>query len=164
MIKTTCTAGLLALALSSPAQARDIAIAEDKTLVLGCLEALDNGTTWPQCVSLMFQPCNDATPGSAPHAACLEGVREEWAGVMRVLQDEVLEAVSPQSKTEVIDLLGLWTAYVVQKCTEVAAAKPTGTESARLGCEVSELAGLSGEFAACLEGRSTADYCKFSEE
>ncbi len=156
----------LALAVAATpaaAQDQDIEIAEDKLLVLACLENLENTTTWSQCVNLMFQPCIDETPGSETHAACLGEERAEWAGTVETLQNVVIEAVAPQSKAEVVDLMGLWTTYVVQKCNDVATSKPTGAESARLGCEVSELAGLSAEFAACLEGRSTADYCTLKE-
>lgn len=146
------------------ATAQDIDIAEDKLLVLACLENLEGSTTWSQCVNLMFEPCAEQTPGTESHAACLGEERAEWTGTVEVLQDVVLEAVAPQSKAEVVDLMGLWTTYVAQKCNEVASSKPAGAESARLGCEVSELAGLSAEFAACLEGRSTADYCTLKED
>lgn len=151
------------LALATPAQAQDSVIAEDKVLVLACLEAMGDTTSWPQCVQLMFKPCETEEIASEAHATCLGGVRTEWADTVKALQTEVFEAVTPKGKTEVIELMGQWTNYVVQKCTEVAANKETGAESARVGCEVSELAGLSGEFAACLEGRSTAEYCEIKE-
>ncbi len=150
---------LTGLTTATQAAAQDGPIAQDKVLVLACLEQMEQTTTWPQCVELMFQPCVAEEVGSEAHQACLGGVRTEWATAVQSLQNEVLDAVTAQGKTEVIDLMGSWTNFVVQKCEDVAAARPTNSESARLGCEISELAGLSGEFAACLEGRSTAQYC-----
>lgn len=153
---------VLAMA-ATPVAAAETPIAQDKVLVLACLEAMEAGTTWPQCVELMFQPCVSHEVGTLAHTTCLSGVREEWSGTVQTLQDEVIEAVTTGGTSELLDLMGQWTGYVVQKCQDVAEAKTTGAESARLGCEISELAGLSGEFAACLEGRSSAGYCELKE-
>jgi hypothetical protein len=153
----------LIFALAAAPAFAQTTIAEDKVLVLACLENLEQGTTWPQCVELMFQPCVSREVGTEAHTACLGGVREEWSGTVKILQDEVMDAVTTGGTSELVDLLGQWTGYVVQKCQQVAVSKPDGEESARLGCEISELAGLSGEFAACLEGRSSAGYCEFKE-
>ncbi|RLJ60336.1 hypothetical protein BCF46_0534 [Litoreibacter meonggei] len=153
---------LIAALAATPAMAQDT-IAQDKVLVLACLETMEAGTTWPQCVELMFQPCVSHEVGTDAHATCLGGVREEWSGTVKTLQDEVIDAVTTSGSSQLLDLLGQWTSYVVQKCQEVAASKQEGAESARLGCEISEFAGLSGEFAACLEGRSKAGYCEFRE-
>ncbi|WP_281856247.1 hypothetical protein [Litoreibacter halocynthiae] len=153
---------LIAALTTTPAMAQDT-IAQDKVLVLACLETMEAGTTWPQCVELMFQPCVSHEVGTAAHATCLGGVREEWSGTVKTLQDEVIEAVTSEGSSELLDLMGQWTGYVVQKCQDVAVSKPDGAESARLGCEISELAGLSGEFAACLEGRSSAGYCEIKQ-
>lgn len=163
MIKTTLTSGLLALALTGTVQARDIVIDEEKILVLGCLEQMEQTTSWPQCVQLMFKACEGEEVGSDAHATCLSGIRKEWVATVDILQENLMEAVTPKAKIDVLDLMGLWGNYVDQKCTQVAASKPAGAESARLGCEVSEIAGLAGEFAACLEGRSTAEYCVIEE-
>jgi len=163
MLKSTLAAALAALTLSTPAQASEPLIADDKLLVLGCLEQIDQGTTWGQCVNLMFEPCAAETPGTDGHVACLNGVRGEWSETVRNLQAKVLEVVTIGGQSQIVDLMDLWSKFVVQKCNEVALAKSTGAESARLGCEVSEFAGLADEFAACLEGRSTADYCTLKE-
>ena len=163
MFKQLLTAATASLVLTTGAQARDIEIAEDKVLVMGCLEQLEQTTTWGQCVQLMFAPCADEVVATDAHAACLSDIRDEWVGTVDVLQGTLLEAVTPKSRIEILDLLSQWNSYVDQRCTAVAADKQTGKLSARLGCEVSEIAGLSGEFAACLEGRSTAEYCEFKE-
>jgi len=171
MLKPTLAAALAALtvfaAAPTPLQASEQAaeplIAEDKVLVLGCLEQIDQGTTWPQCVNLMFAPCAAQTPGEEGHVTCLNGVRSEWVGTVQSLQAKVLDVVTIGGQSQIGDLMDLWSKFVVQKCNEVALARPNGAESARLGCEISEFAGLADEFAACLEGRSTADYCTLKE-
>ncbi|WP_299190761.1 hypothetical protein [uncultured Litoreibacter sp.] len=165
MLKPTLSAALAALIFTTQLHAaEDPIVAEEKLLVLGCLEQMENGTSWPECVSLMFQPCADEAPGSDPHAACLSDEREGWSMTVQNLQAKLIEGVTPEGRIQIIDLMGLWGSYVVQQCNQVAATKETGAESARLGCEISEFAGLAGEFAACLEGRSTAEYCEFKEE
>jgi hypothetical protein len=167
MLKPTLAAALAALTFSASAptqaQASEPLIAEDKLLVLGCLEQIEQGTTWGQCVNLMFAPCAAETPGTDGHVACLTGVRGEWSETVRNLQAKVLDVVTIGGQSQIVDLMDLWSKFVVQKCNEVALARSTGAESARLGCEVSEFAGLADEFAACLEGRSTADYCTLKE-
>ncbi len=163
MLKPTLIAALSALTFTALAQAAEPLIAEDKVLVLGCLEQIEQGTTWRQCVNLMFEPCAAQTPGTDGHVACLNGVRGEWSETVQTLQVEVMDAVTLTGQSQISDLMDLWSKFVVQKCNEVAIAKPTGAESARLGCEISEFAGLADEFAACLEGRSTADYCEIKE-
>ncbi|MEM9582515.1 MAG: hypothetical protein AAGA08_05305 [Pseudomonadota bacterium] len=148
------------LLLASPAAAQDLPIAEDKVVVLACLEQMEITTTWPQCLGLMFERCADEAPGSEAHATCLTGIRDEWSGSVKVLQEEVMSVVTTNGANQLLNLIVIWSDYVTQKCEEVAQSRPEGADSARLGCEVSELAGLTDEFAACLEGRSTAEYCE----
>ena len=151
------------LLLASPAVAEDLPIAEDKLVVLACLEQMEITTTWPQCINLMFEPCADEGPGSDAHATCLTSIRDDWRGSVKVLQDEVMSRVTTEGANQVLNLIVIWSDFVTQKCEQVAQSRPGGADSARLGCEVSELAGLTDEFAACLEGRSTAEYCVFKE-
>lgn len=153
---------LIACLMASPAAAEG-PIAEDHVLVLACLENMGTSTQWPQCVELMFQPCVSHAVGSDAHAACLSAEREGWAATVETLQSDLQAAITPEASAEVLDIMGQWTGYVVQKCQKQADSRTSGKESARLGCEISELAGLSGEFAACIEGRSTAQYCVYKE-
>ena len=155
---------LIAALMTSPAMAADTTVSPDKVLVLACLENMGTSTQWSQCVELMFQPCVANEVGSDAHAACLGEERKIWADTVRILQTDLQAAITTEASSQVVDIMGQWTGYVVQKCEEQAAARTTGAESARLGCEISELAGLSGEFAACIEGRSTAQYCVYKEE
>jgi hypothetical protein len=139
-------------------------VPEDKILVLACFENLEESTTWEQCVGLMFQPCAGEDVGTKAHVACLEGEQDSWRGTLDTLQADVFDAISTQGATELTDVMGQWTGYVGQKCEEAAASRDgDAASSARLGCQISEIAGLSGEFAACLEGRSTAQYCTYKE-
>lgn len=162
-MKTLPLMAALALATAAPAAAQDVKISEDKTQVLACLDSMSSGTTWGQCVTMMFAPCAAQEPGTDPHAACLKTVHTDWFETVVTLQNAVMERASSNGRSQVVDLMGFWSTFVDQKCTEVAAAKETGAESARLGCEISEFAGLTGEFSACLNGRSQAEYCELSE-
>ncbi|MEM7470820.1 MAG: hypothetical protein AAF340_05655 [Pseudomonadota bacterium] len=154
---------LAAMLMATPAAAQDLPIADDKVVVLACLEKMEISTTWNQCLDLMFQPCAAETPGTEGHAACLTGVRDDWSGAVQLLQNDVMEVVTTNGANQVLNLIVIWTDFVSQKCDDVAQSRAQGAESARLGCEVSELAGLTDEFAACLQGRSTAEYCELKE-
>lgn len=137
-------------------------ISDDQILVLACLENLEQGTTWGQCLNLIFQPCVSHEVGSDGHVTCLTTERGVWRAAMDTLQSQVFDALTPAGGSELAGVMGQWTGYMAQKCQEVAASKPeSGAASARLGCEITELVGLTGEFAACLEGRSAAPYCQF---
>jgi hypothetical protein len=155
-------AGAACLAFAQPSFALEIE--DEKVLVLACLEQMDNETTWNQCLNLMFQPCVGEVVGSDGHVACLKDERIEWGKVAEKLQREVSAAVTAKGNTQLAEIMGSWTGIIVQNCADVGASRQaTGSESARLGCEISEMVGLSGELAACLEGRSTAEYCAFKE-
>lgn len=155
-------AGAVCLALGTPAQAE--VLADDKVLVLACLEQMDVSTNWNQCLNLMFQPCVGEDVGSDAHVACLSSEREEWSKSAEILQREVSGAITGEGAVQLAEILGQWTGIIVQDCAEIARTKAeTGSESARLGCEITEIVGLTGELAACLEGRSTAEYCQFKE-
>lgn len=128
---------------------------------LACNENLDISTTWPQCLGLIFADCQTDQVGSADHITCLDATRESWTMTVDGLRGEVLETVTTEAALELGNLLGQWTGYVAQKCQSVADSKPeNGQKAARFGCEITEIVGLSGELAACLEGRSTGRYCR----
>lgn len=150
------------IAFAQPSFAQKIE--DEKILVLACLEQMEVTTTWNQCLNLMFQPCVSETVGSDGHVACLSDERVEWGVVAEQLQREVSGAITAKGNTQFAEILGSWTGIIVQNCADVGTSKAaTGSESARLGCEISEMVGLSGELAACLEGRSSAEYCTFKE-
>lgn len=159
---------MLAAGLSGiPGAAQQTAepIPEDQILVMACLENIEQSTTWGQCLNLMFQPCAAEEVGSDGHAACLKSERTRWRSTMENLQEQVFDTITVSGGSELAGVMGQWTGYVGQKCQEVAATRAdTGALSARLGCEITEFVGLSGEFAACLEGRSNAPYCQYKDQ
>lgn len=162
MIKQLAAACLLTGLTILPALAEDLP--KDQIFVLACLENLEQSTTWGQCLNLMFQPCADNDVGSEAHVSCLTSERTRWRSSLENLQEQVFGAITVAGGGELADVMGQWTGYVAQKCQEVAASKvETGAQSARLGCEITEMVGLTGEFAACLEGRSTMAYCAFKQ-
>lgn len=143
--------------LATPASAQDVATHDD---VLGCLQAMDSGKSWNQCLTMMFSSCDAGAVGTRDHAACLFGLREDWRLDMVTRQTEVLKTVTPKGGAEMVDLLSAWPTYVDKKCSAVAAEKEEAdAASARLGCEISEIVLISAEFQACLEQRSPEDYC-----
>ena len=83
-----------------------------------------------------------------------------WTAYRLLLQGDVTKASTGKSAEELGSIWGGWINDVAQKCQ--ADGYPEGNlplAAKQLGCQITELAGLSGEYAACLEGRSTADYC-----
>ncbi|MEM9434808.1 MAG: hypothetical protein AAGA12_12870 [Pseudomonadota bacterium] len=143
-------------------------LSEDKVLVLTCLERMDaeeNPTSWGQCLNQIFAPCAAEQVGAEPHLQCLEEQRMSWRSVSEDLLEEVFGAITQEGSAELATLLGPWTGYVVQKCETVAKERAaTSAEAGRLGCEITEIVGLSGEYVACLEGRSAAPYCVLAQE
>lgn len=64
----------LILGFSSVPVVAETLVPQDKILVFACLENMEQGTTWPQCVELMFQPCVSESAGlSGEFSACVEG-------------------------------------------------------------------------------------------
>ena len=127
---------------------------------MACLENMEGSTTWNQCLGLIFAPCLEDVVGSEPHVSCLQGQREDWNGSMQLLQSDVTDAITLKSAEDLAKILSGWINYVSQKCQ--AGADPTGNPAIavkQLGCQITEIVGLTGEYAACLEGRSTAEYC-----
>ncbi|WP_420862900.1 hypothetical protein [Algirhabdus cladophorae] len=148
-----------ALAFAMPAHAAP-GLTEHQTMVVGCLEQMENGTTWGQCVNLMFSPCAAEAVGSDGHVACLTTQRDSWRETKDGLQRALIPLLTVAGGTEMVNLMGQWTGYVGQKCAEVGRQNTTtGAEAAVLGCEISELSGITVEFAACHDQISTAPYC-----
>ena len=127
---------------------------------MACLENMEASTTWNQCLGLIFKPCSEDVVGSEAHVSCLQRQRKDWNGSMQLLQSDVTDAITLKSAEDLAKILSGWINYVSQKCQ--AGADPTGNPAVavkQLGCQITEIVGLTGEYAACLEGRSTAEYC-----
>ena len=149
--------GLSVSALSAQAET---AVPQAHVNSMACLETMGQGTSWGQCLGLIFEPCVSFEVASEAHLACLQSEREGWTATMRLLQEDVTEAITVKSAEDLAGILSGWINYVSQKCQ--AEGDPEGNSplaAKQLGCQITELVGLSGEYAACLEGRSTADYC-----
>ena len=146
------------------AQADSDTIPAERMEVLTCLEAMSVDTTWGQCVTLLFAPCAELAVGSEDHVSCLTDEHRAWQGAMDGERTRLLAGLTSAGASELTELMGQWFGYVAQKCGAVAAGKPaTGAEAAQLGCEISEIAGVTAEFVACRAGRSTAPYCVMQE-
>ena len=127
---------------------------------IACLENMEASSTWSQCLGLIFAPCLEDVVGSEPHVSCLQGQRKDWNGSMQLLQSDVTDAITLKSAEDLTKILSGWINYVSQKCQ--SGGDPTGNPALavkQLGCQITEIVGLTGEYAACLEGRSTAEYC-----
>jgi len=148
-----------ALALPVPALAAP-QVTGHQANVVSCLEQMENGTTWGQCVNLMFSPCATLEVGSDDHVACLTTQRDTWRDTKDQLQRDLIPLLTVAGGTEMVNLMGQWSGYVGQKCADVGRQNAsTGADAAILGCEISELAGITVEFAACVDQISTAPYC-----
>ena len=147
-----CTFGGIARAQSS--------LPQEHINAMACLENMGASTSWNQCLGLIFAPCLEVEVGSEAHVSCLQGQREKWSTSMQFLQKDVTDAITLKTAEDLFEILSGWINYVSQKCQAGEDATDNSAMAAKqLGCQITELVGLSGEYAACLEGRSTADYC-----
>lgn len=167
MIRNLICAGRLAVACIcavSAVSAQENALSENQRNVLICVENMGDSTTWPQCTTLMFGPCSEAEVGSGDHVECLTTQHSEWTAVMTAQREALTVDLTSTGATELGQLMGQWFVYVAQKCADVAANKTDlYADAANLGCEISEIAGVTAEFVACRNGRSTAPYCVTQE-
>lgn len=133
----------------------------DPPAVFTCLSAMDETTTWGQCLGLTFASCADLQVGSREHGACLIDLRNLWRADAETRRVAVMGSISPEGQQALSALLEAWPKYIDDKCKAVGAMRAdSGEASALLGCEVSEHVLLASEFEACLEGRSPEDYCQ----
>ena len=147
-----CTFGGMAQAQSS--------LPQEHINAMACLENMGASTSWNQCLGLIFAPCLEVEVRSEAHVSCLQVQREKWSTSMQFLQKDVTDAITLKSAEDLFEILSGWINYVSQKCQAGEdATDNSATAAKQLGCQITELVGLSGEYAACLEGRSTADYC-----
>ncbi len=153
---------ILLLLVAAPAQASEIE--NDQDVVLDCVSRIDGGTTWDQCRRLMFLPCEKHEVGSEPHLACLSTERTAWKDYMESYREQLDEKLTAGGSAMLSDLIGQWVGYVSQHCGEVARSKEDiSADAARSGCEIAETVGITAEFFACLDGRSTSPYCTIQE-
>ena len=151
---------LFAFILLTKVQAQPIT---NQTLVLNCLAQIGEETSWQQCRGMIFAPCGEHTVGTDTHSACLLKQKTDWENEMSNQQEILIEKLTLSGNSMLAELMGNWFSYREARCNEVAEARPEAGRSAKLGCEVAEIAGITAEFQACLEGRSTTPYCTIKE-
>jgi hypothetical protein len=127
---------------------------------IDCLSKMETDTSWPECRKGLFAPCEGSAVGSEPHLACLKKHRETWRLHLDKQTGALNKRLSPEGSRQLSDLLGQWFGFVGNKCGSVAQAKADiSADAARMGCEISEFAGLATEFQSCLSGNSVSPYC-----
>lgn len=147
-----------------PVHATSTEISVEQAVVLQCLEGLGTDTQWDQCVNQLFQPCQGLEVGSDDQLACLTREHGRWTHTFDGERERLISELTSTGASELTLLLGQWFGYIAQKCATVASEKSgPGAEAAQLGCEISEMAGVTAEFSACRQGSSTAPYCVIQE-
>ena len=133
--------------------------------VLSCFEGIGAETEWNQCLNLMFAPCAGEDVGSEGHLGCLAQERERWRSAKLAAEKDVLDRLTEDGMTELSGLMLAWPKFVEDKCNAVAEARAQiSADAANLGCQISELALLTNEMTACLNGQSTEEYCQLRSE
>lgn len=133
--------------------------------VLNCFSEMEGGVAWETCLETMFAPCADLEVGSEGHVGCLAQERESWRAAKLGVEGNLLERLSEEGMEELSGLMLAWPKFVEDKCTAVAESRAAiSFEAAELGCLISELALLTNEMTACLDGRSVEGYCQLRDE
>lgn len=160
VLMAIASAFVLFFALPNISKAQPIT---NQTLVLNCLATIGDETSWPECRGIMFAPCEEYTVGTAVHQSCLLRQKTDWENEMADKQEALVEKLTASGNSMLAELMSNWVTYREARCMEVSAERPEAERSAKLGCEVAEIAGITAEFDACLEGRSTTSYCTLKE-
>ncbi|MEM9427656.1 MAG: hypothetical protein AAGA06_13245 [Pseudomonadota bacterium] len=133
--------------------------------VLGCFDGIGGETEWNQCLNLMFAPCADEDVGSEAHIGCLGQEREGWRQAKLSVEADILARLTEPGMEVLSGLMLAWPQFVEDKCKAVAESRAAiSYDAASLGCQISELALLTNEMTACLDGRSTEEYCQLRAE
>ena len=133
--------------------------------VLDCFSEMGETTEWNQCLNTMFEPCADQEVGSSEHVGCLTEQLSEWQDAKFGAETELLSRISGQGMEELSGLMLAWPKFVEDKCKAVAESRAgISYDAASLGCKISETALLTNELTACVDGRSTEDYCQLRDE
>lgn len=132
--------------------------------VLSCFDQMGVSTEWNQCLNTMFAPCAELQVGGEGHLACLSEQRENWRAAKFRAETQVLERLTEGGLAELSGLMLAWPKFMEDKCRAVGESRSQiSSEAANLGCQVSELALLTNEMTACLQGNSNEDYCQLRE-
>ena len=133
--------------------------------VLTCFERIGSETEWTQCLDIMFAPCAELELGSDGHVGCLAQQRDNWRIAKIEAEGNVLARLTDDGIAELSGLMIAWPKFVEDKCNAVAETRAAiSFEAAAIGCQISELALMTNEMTACLDGRSTEVYCQLRTE
>lgn len=136
-----------------------------KDAVLDCFSDMERGVAWETCLETMFAPCAGEDVGSEAHLGCLTKERQYWRDAKFKAETSVLARLSEAGMTELSGLMLAWPKFVDDKCKAVAESRATiSSDAASLGCQISELALLTNEMTACLNGASSEAYCQLRDE
>lgn len=132
--------------------------------VLACFAGIGTSTDWNQCLNIMFAPCASEAVGSSGHLNCLGDQREDWQAAKIGVEGELLSRLTDDGLEELSGLMLAWPKFVEDKCKAVAEARvDISAAAAGIGCRISELALLTNEMTACLDGNSSEPYCQLSD-
>ena len=142
--------------LSDPALADDHLPAS-----LQCINNMEQGESWDTCRAMIFAPCQEYAVGGSDHLACLRDEQAQW----QALRDDELNALATvltePAAANMSDLMEHWYVSVATKCDAVAAGRAgISAEAALVGCDISEIAGLTSALRQCRLGQSAAEFCK----
>lgn len=158
---------VLALTLATATGISATPLAAEETVqaqVLTCFGDIGAGSDWNSCLNTMFAPCAGEEIGSEAHLGCLTQQRADWRAAKIETETDVLKALSEQGMEDLSGLMMAWPSFVEDKCEAVAEWRADiSRDAAYLGCQISELALMTNEMTACLEGRSTEEYCQLQE-
>lgn len=133
--------------------------------VLACFADMESGTGWDSCLETMFAPCASDEVGSKSHLDCLTRERENWRAAKVEAEGGVLSRLTEEGMAELSGLMIAWPKFVEDKCNAVAETRAAiSYDAAALGCQISELALLTNEMNACLNGASSEEYCQLRDE
>ena len=98
-------AGAVALLCAGPVAAETVELSDYQANVVGCLEALGEGTTWGQCLGVLFEDCASEEVGSEGHVACLNDLHAGWSGAMDSTRIRLTPKLSPEGADQLNELV-----------------------------------------------------------
>ena len=96
------SAGMAVLAMAAQAETK---LPQSHVNSMACLENMGQSTSWGQCLGLIFEPCVSLEVASEAHLTCLQSEREGWTATMRLLQEDVTEAITVKSAEDLAGIL-----------------------------------------------------------
>ena len=111
-------AAVVLAGFTTAAQASETETRQVQTVA--CLSKMDTETTWEECRSMMFAPCQELELGSAPHLACLKNEKADWKTHLNKNITVLNSQLSMDGAAQMTELLVSWNDYLGKKCEAVA--------------------------------------------